>query len=318
MKALVTGASGLVGGALCRELTRRGKRVRAAWRAGPDIRLGDVESVSVGDIGEACGWEEALREVDCVYHCAARAHVLQETEPDPLGAFRRVNVEGTRRLAEAAAEVGVRRLVYVSSIGVLGTVTTGETTFSEYSPAKPEEDYARSKLEAELMLREVSHRTGLEVVVVRPPLVYGRGAKGNFARLARLVSSGLPLPFGAVANQRSLVGIDNLTDLLICCGEHPRAVGGTFLVSDGEDLSMAELVGRMGEAMNRRVWLLPVPLSFLRLGARLLGRAPELERLLGSLRVDMRHTCLTLDWKPKVSVNAGLARALAESEIAKQ
>lgn len=306
----------MIGGALCRELSRRRHRVRAAVRrTGTDLRSYDIEVACVGDLGEACDWREALQGVSCVFHCAARAHVLRETDPDPLHAYRRVNVQGTQRLAEAAAESGVRRMVFVSSIGVLGTATKGEEAFSESSPPRPEEDYARTKLEAEHALWEVSRRTGLEIVVVRPPLVYGRGAKGNFARLVRLVSSGLPIPFGAVVNRRSLVGVDNLAELLAICGEYPRAAGGTFLVSDGEDLSTPELIRRIAAAMGRTARLVPVPPALLRWGGRLFGRAAEVERLLGSLRVDMGHTCQTLAWRPKVGVNEGLARALAAAEV---
>jgi len=313
---LVTGAGGMIGGTLCRELSHRYYRVRAAVRrAGTDLRSNDIEIACVGDMGGACDWRAALQGVSCVFHCAARAHVLRESEPDPLQAYRRVNVEGTRRLAEAAAESGVRRMVFVSSIGVLGTATKGEEIFSEGSPTRPEEEYARTKLEAEHALWEISRRTGLEIVVVRPPLVYGRGAKGNFARLVRLVRSGLPIPFGAVMNRRSLVGVDNLADLLAICGEHPRAAGGTFLVSDGEDLSTPELIRRIAAVMRRSTRLVPVPPALLRWGGRVFGRVAEVERLLGSLRVDLRHTCQTLGWRPTVGVNEGLARALTEAEV---
>lgn len=309
IKVLVTGASGFVGAELCRQLGPRGYTVRAAVRSlqRPEVAP-NVESLVVGNLETAIDWSSALLGVDCVVHCAARAHVLRDTEADALAKYRLINVVGTRRLAEQAAAAGVRRFLYISSIGVLGVQTNGRGPFTISDLPQPLEDYAISKLEAERALWSVASKTGLEVVVVRPPLVYGPGAKGNFARLLKLVRVGLPLPLGSVHNQRSFVGLDNLVDLLIRCIEHPAAAGQTLLVSDGEDVSTASLLRYMAAGLGRSARLMPVPVILLRIVARTLGKRAEIDRLLGSLQVDSRHTRELLDWTPPVSVSDGIGR----------
>lgn len=250
-----------------------------------------------------------------ILHTAARVHVMHGASEDSWAALRTVNVDGTLRLATQAASAGVRRLVFVSSVKVNGEATSAGSLFSPFDPPRPEGDYGRSKWEAERTLWEVSEATGLEVVVVRPPLVYGPGVKANFARLLRLVRFAacrrLPLPLGAIHNRRSLVALDNLVDLLIQCTRDPSAVGQTFLVSDGEDLSTTELVRAISTAMGLRVWLLPVPARALVWGGRLAGRLPEVERMIRSLQVDIAHTCVTLKWRPPIGVREGLAKAVA-------
>jgi nucleoside-diphosphate-sugar epimerase len=307
MCVLVTGASGFVGQALCSALQAAGNPVRAAMRSSDSLPASDgLEVTAVGEIGAQTDWSAALAGVDCVIHCAARAHVMHETEADALAAYRAVNVAGMQRLAEQAAAMGVRRLVYLSSIKVNGEQTALGAPFLFSDAPAPEDPYGVSKWEAEQALWAVSARTGLEVVVVRPPLVYGPGAKGNLLRLASLVARGLPLPLGAVQNQRSLVGLSNLVDLLRLCAVHPAAAGQMLLVSDGQDLSTPQLIRLMAEGMNRPARLLPVPVALLQAGGSLLGKRGEIDRLVGSLQVDSGHTQAQLRWTPPVSVADGV------------
>lgn len=307
----VTGAAGFVGGALAATLIGAGRAVRPLLRVAREGHTAGGRSVvAVGDIGPATDWSAALAGVDCVVHCAARVHVMKEAAADPLAAFRAVNTGGTRRLAEQAAAAGVRRLVFVSSIKVNGERTAPEASFLFSDPPAPEDAYGLSKWEAEQALWQVAAFTGLEVVVVRPPLVYGPGVGANFFRLLRLVERGWPLPLGAVDNRRSQVALDNLVDLLATCIDHPAAAGQTFLVSDGEDLSIPELIRRLARTMGRPDRLWPVPVPLLRLGGRLLGHSAEVARLVGSLQVDIEHTCRTLGWRPPITVDEGLRRAV--------
>lgn len=303
---LVTGANGFVGTALVRRLSAAGLSVREAVRDTPERR--EKEWVSVGEINGATRWDDALEKVRTVVHLAGRVHVMRDMAANPWAAFRQCNVAGTRRLAEQAARLGVRRLVFVSSIKVNGEHTEPGRFFSEQDVPAPVDAYGVSKWEAEQALWEVAKNTGLEVVIVRPPLVYGPGVKGNFARLVESVRRGVPLPFATVRNRRSLVGVDNLADLLARCTEHPRAANQTFLVSDGEDLSISELIRRLARVMDRPARLIPMPPGLMLAGARLLGRVAEIERLIGCLQVDMSHACRTLDWSPPVDVEKGLAR----------
>jgi nucleoside-diphosphate-sugar epimerase len=301
VRVAVTGADGFVGRALCTRLAAAGLDVR------PVVRSPTPGAVAVGDLGPDTDWRAAVAGVDCVVHCAARAHVLRETTTDPLAAYRRVNVQATGGLARAVAAAGVRRLVYVSSIGVHGTSTEGRGPFRPDDPPAPAEPYAVSKLEAELLLTGLAGREGFELVVVRPPLVYGPGVRANFLRLVQLVDRGWPLPFGAIRGRRSLLGLDNLTGLLLHCVQWPTAAGGTFLASDGEDLALPELIGLLAQSLGRRAVLLPVPPALLRGAGRLAGVAATLARLTGALQVDSSATRARLDWQPPVPVAAGLA-----------
>jgi nucleoside-diphosphate-sugar epimerase len=302
---LITGASGFVGGSLLREFPRRGMKAVGVGRIpSPEIAHG------VGEINSQTEWRPVLAGVACVLHAAGRAHILRDAAANPLAEFRRVNVEGTRRLALQAAEAGVQRLVFISSIGVNGISTDRRGPFTFEDRPAPIEPYGQSKLEAELALQEIAASTGLEVVIVRPPLVYGPGVRANFLRLMNLVQRGLPLPLGGLNNRRSLVALDNLVDLLICCARHPAAAGETFLVSDDDDLSTPDLLRRIGAAMGVPVRLVPMPRWLLLQGARLIGRRGEAERLLGSLQVDIRHTRELLGWEPPISVDEGIRRAV--------
>ena len=304
-RCLVTGASGFIGRALLRELGRKGRPAHGASR-----RAQQEAEWTIGKIDGSTDWRSALDGVRCVIHTAGRAHVLRDEDADPLGAFRRVNVEGTRRLALQAAESGVRRLVFISSIGVNGISTDGRGPFTCGDRPAPVEPYGQSKLEAEIVLHEIGASTGLEIVIVRPPLVYGPGVRANFLRLVKLVQRGWPLPLGGVDNRRSLVVLDNLVDLLICCMDHPAAAGETFLVSDNEDLSTPDLLRRVGVALGMRVRLVAMPRWMLLQGARLVGRLGEVERLLGSLQVDIRRTRELLGWEPRISVDEGIRHAV--------
>jgi nucleoside-diphosphate-sugar epimerase len=305
----VTGANGLVGAALCSKLNVSGFEVRGVVRLSHLATLASVtEHVAALNLEAATEWASALAGVSCVIHCAARTHVMHETAGDALAAYRAVNVDGSLRLAEQAAAAGVRRLVYLSSVKVNGEQTALGAPFLLSNRPAPEDAYGISKWEAEQALWDVSARTGLEVVVVRLPLVYGPGVKGNLARLLKLVRSGVPLPLGAVKNRRSLIGLDNLVDLLIRCVDHPAAAGQTFLVSDGEDLSTPDLIRHMAAAMGRSARLFPMPVSLLRLAGSALGKRAEIDRLVGSLQIDSSHTRRVLGWTPPVSVQEGIRR----------
>ena len=245
-------------------------------------------------------------------HLAARVHVMAERASNPLVEFRRVNVDGTLNLGRQAAAAGVRRFVFVSSVKVNGESTAADHAFNAADIPAPQDPYAISKMEAEQGLRRIAAETGMEVVIVRPPLVYGPGVKANFAALMRAVQRGVPLPLASVThNRRSFVALDNLVDLLITCIDHPAAANQTFLVSDGEDLSTTDLLRRLGQAMNKPARLIPVQPSLLQLGANLLGKGDMAQRLLGNLQVDISHTRQTLGWTPPVSVDEGLRRAVA-------
>ena len=306
MRVLVTGATGFVGRAVCTELAQRKHGVHRSVRrlAGSGCRYFEL-----GDIGSATNWSGALEGVDAVVHLAARVHIMHEGAENPLKEFRKVNVAGTEHLARAAAASGIKRFVYVSSIGVNGAQTVPGTSFSEADQPNPHNAYALSKWEAEQGLLRIAAETGMEVVIIRPPLVYGPGAPGNFGSLMRWLQRGVPLPLGAIHNQRSLVALDNLVDLIVTCLTHPAAANQTFLVSDGEDVSITELLRRMGQAMGRPARLIPVPVSWLKLAAALVGKQDVAQRLCGSLQVDIEKTRRLLRWTPPLSLDEGLRRA---------
>ena len=299
---LVTGANGFIGWALCGVLAASGRRVRKAVRM-PVPGLPDA--VVVGDIGPDTDWRTALEGVSGVVHLAARTHVLRETATDPLAAYRKINVSGTERLARSAAAGGIRRLVIVSSVKVSGE-RTEERPFTEDGAPRPEDAYGVSKWEAEQALSRIAAETGLEVVVLRPPLVYGPGVKGNFLRLMNLVARGVPLPLGAVDNRRSLIYTGNLAGAIVKALDAPQAAGRTYLVSDGEDVSTPDLVRGLARALGVKPRLLSLPLSALDRGARLAGRRAEFVRLTSSLQVDSSRIRRELDWRPPFTLAQGL------------
>lgn len=257
-------------------------------------------------------WGSALQCVDVVVHAAARVHVMSDDATDPLAEFHKINVEGTMCLARQAVAAGVKRFIFVSSIKVNGEGTDPGNFFSAESHPAPTDPYSISKYEAELALKELAHESGLEVVIIRPPLVYGSGVKANFLRMMHWVNKGVPLPLGAIDNRRSLVALDNLVDLIFTCIEHPAAANQTFLVSDGEDLSTSQLLRRLGLALDRPARLFPVPVRLLEAGAALVGQKALALRLFGSLQVDISKTKELLDWSPPIGVDEAL-RKTAES-----
>lgn len=310
MKVLVTGASGFVGRATVARLRSNGDvAVRAASRTTPCRDSGArVEHVVSPSLDSAADWHAVLDGCDTVVHAAARVHVMREVVADPLVEFRRVNVDGTIRLAQQAAEIGVRRFVYLSSVKVNGDATETGAPFTAGSAAGPSDAYGLSKLEAELALHEISARTGLEVTIVRPVLVYGPGVGGNFRSMLNAIRLGIPLPFASAENRRSLVAIDNLTSLIETLITHRDAAGRMFLVSDNDDMSTPELLRRTAIALNTTARLLPIPPRALRACAEMIGRRDMAARLLDSLQVDISATMATLRWNPPVSVDEALKR----------
>ena len=307
---LVTGGSGFVGSAMLKRLLKDGFEVRASARSNLSTELKGVQYHQIRDMTVATDWNAALIGVQAVVHCAARVHVMQDDATDPLQAYREVNVNGTLNLARQAAQAGVGRFVFVSSIKVNGETTQPGQPFTADDVSSPLDPYGVSKLEAELGLRDIESQTGMEVVIVRPPLVYGPGVKANFASMMRWVARGIPLPLGAIQNARSMVALDNLVDLLVTCLTHPAAAGQTFLVSDGEDVSTTELLRRTAQAMDKKALLLPVPAAVLELGASLLGKRSVAQRLCGSLQVDIEKTRRLLGWSPPLTLNQGLKKAV--------
>ncbi|ABR89100.1 Nucleoside-diphosphate-sugar epimerases [Janthinobacterium sp. Marseille] len=301
---LVTGANGFVGRSLCAALRARGIPFVPAVR-----KKSCDDEVAIGDLNANTDWGMALHGCDAVIHLAARVHVMNDTSSDPLAAFRAVNVDATLNLARQAIAAGVKRFVFVSSIKVNGE-ETGEHPYTAFDEPAPTDPYGISKLEAEIALKELAQETGLEVVIVRPPLIYGPGVRANFQRLMQLVKMGLPLPLGAINNRRSMVAVDNLHDLLILCTHHPAAVGQVFMVSDDHDVSVSQLLRMLATAMEKKSMLLPVPAALLSGAAALLGKSAVANRLLGSLQVDIKHTKTTLQWHPPVSMDVALKRTV--------
>ncbi len=294
------------------------QQVVAALRKGSTTSFaGSVTPIRVGDLAADADWRDALAGVATVVHLAARVHVMRDAATDPLAEFRRVNVEGTLALARQAATAGVERFVFISSIKVNGEATVEGQRFSADDPPAPRDPYGVSKFEAEEQLRALAAQTGMQVVMVRPPLVYGPGVKANFLSMLRWLHRGVPLPFGAIDNRRSLVALDNLADLISHCARHPAAANQTFLAGDGEDLSTTQLLQRLARSLGKPARLVPVPPAVLRAGAALLARRDVVERLCGSLQVDISKTRELLGWKPPLTVDEGL-RQVASWFLAEQ
>lgn len=311
MRILLTGATGFVGKALCRKLLDEGHSLRAAvWQGEPFPGLPNgVEAVTIGSIGPDTQWGEMFSGVDAVVHLAARVHVMKDTASDPLFAYREVNVRGTESLARAAAKAGVKRLVFLSSVKVHGEESSRR--YTEADTLAPLDPYGVSKLEAEAVLAHVSGETGLETVVIRPPLVYGPGVKANFFKLLGAVAAGYPFPFASVKNARSMVYLGNLVDAIALCLRSPAAAGRAFLVSDGEDVSTPELIRRIAQAMGLAPRLWPLPPALMRLAGKVTGKAAAVDRLLGSLTVDSGRIRRELGWAPPFTMSQGLAETVA-------
>lgn len=303
---LLTGASGFIGRKLSVSLTEKNIPFMQV------VRNDSLNSDYVIDMCDSPSWSEALEHKRVVIHLAGLAHVENNEYACLLTQYRQVNVDATLHLAREAASAGVQRFIFISSISVIGNSTSQNKPFTEDDLPSPKDITGISKLEAEQGLKAISNETGMEIVIIRSPLVYGPGAKGNFARLMKLVAKGLPLPFGAIQNQRSLVAVDNLVDLIITCIEHPRASNQTFLAGDGHDLSTTELLIGIAKAMGRPIILIPVPVVALKLMATLVGKKSMADRLFGSLQVDISKTEKLLGWHPPISVEEGLKRCFSD------
>jgi UDP-glucose 4-epimerase len=301
---LMTGSTGFVGRAVLASLHKSGHSISALGRRKPK----QVGKFFNCNLDSSSDYSFAMPKVDVILHIAARAHVMDEISSDPLSLYREVNTLATLNLAKQAASFGVKRFVFISSIKVNGESTLEDVPFKFDDMIQPEDPYSISKAEAEVGLKKISAETGMEFVIIRPPLVYGPGVKANFASMMKLSEKNLPLPFGAIHNKRSLIALDNLVDLIIACIDNPKAANKTFLVSDDSDISTTELLQMMTRAAGKEPWLLPIPANWLRLISRLIRRQSLTDRLCGNLQVDIKHTKETLGWIPPVSVEEGIRR----------
>lgn len=309
MRVLVTGANGFVGTAMCARLSSGGVDIVAAMRRDAVNAPHSPSRVVIGDLHNTTIWDAALRGVSDVVHLAGRVHIMDDEAAKALEQFRTANVDATITFARCAAAAGVKRFVFVSSVKIHGEQR--DIPYSESDAAAPQDPYSQSKWEAEEALRALERETGMAVVIVRPPLVYGPGVRANFLKLMEAIRKGFPLPVGGIRNLRSLIFVGNLVDALAACLTHPSAAGRTFLVSDGEDLSTGELIRRLGNAMGVRTRLVPVPQALLRAAGRLTGRTRDVDRLIGSLTVDSGAIRQQLSWMPPFSVDDGLAATAA-------
>jgi len=312
-KVFVTGASGFIGQSVCRTLSSLKYSVCGAIRhKNSTSSIIDIDYSVIGDITSKVNWKDLLVGYNCVIHCAGMAHIINNSENNSLETYRLINLESTKFLAEQCNAAGVKRLIFLSSIGVLGTDTNNRKPFLYSDKPNPIDNYAISKFEAEKALFQISRKTGLEIVVIRAPLVYGFNAPGNLSRLIKLISYGIPLPFGALNNKRSFIGIDNLVDALVCCIDHPEAPGKIFLVSDGEDLSTTELIKNIRVAMRSSSNLFPVPISFLKFVSNIMGFQKEMNKLTDSLQVDIGYTKKLLNWSPALTIQEGIRKMIRE------
>ncbi|TEW55725.1 SDR family oxidoreductase [Psychromonas sp. RZ22] len=301
MKIILTGATGFLGSFIIPALTSHQLATLGRTRSNNNKLIHHY-----ANLDKSIDYEKILIDFDVLIHCAARVHVMNDESINPLDDYREVNTAGTLNLARQAAEAGVKRFIFISSIKVNGESTELGQAFKASDARAPQDFYGQSKSEAEEQLLKLAEETGMEVVIIRPPLVYGPGVKANFASLLNLVSKGLPLPFGCITNnQRSLVSVNNLVDLIITCIDHPNAANQVFLVSDDNDLSTAGMIKKMSKALGRSSRMLPVPLSLYHLIGKVFGKQDVVNRLLGSLQVDISHTKQTLNWKPIQSVEDG-------------
>ncbi len=317
-KIAITGSNGFIGKSLCKTFSKLNRPIVGIIRSGSSLKsLSDINTAIVGNINSNTNWKKSLENCDVVIHCAGKAHVMNSK--DDTYDYYSVNVEGTKNLAEQAVKFGVKKLIFLSSIKVNGentdkriidfdTINRKNFKFSHNHLPNPTDSYAKSKFEAEKILWDISLKTNLEVIVVRLPLVYGPEVKGNLARLIKITKSGLPLPLKSIQNKRSMIGIDNLIDFLIKCVDHPDAIGKTFLISDGEDLSTPDLIKLIAKSINRPVRLFHFPILFLKFFSLFVGRKKEIDRLIGSLQIDTTYSKKILNWKPKISVFEGIRR----------
>ena len=311
MKVAVVGANGFIGSALTHTLCEKGYDVRGIVRLKERFikHNGCFEVFAVGEINSDTNWNDALKGIDVVIHLASRVHIMKESSGDSLAKYRRVNTEGTSLLARMAAEGGVKRFVFLSTVKVNGESTEGHP-FTERDVPNPQDDYSISKFEAEQALHNISDATGLEVVILRPPLVYGPGVKANFLRLLDMANKNIPLPLSLVNNKRSMIYIGNLVDAIIKCIEHTDAANQTFLVSDGQDISTQELIRIIAKAMGKKARLFPCPVSLLKVIGKAAGKSAEVERLVNSLQIDSTKIRRTLNWTPPFTIEEGIAETV--------
>ncbi|EPC3543440.1 UDP-glucose 4-epimerase family protein [Aeromonas hydrophila] len=309
---LLTGATGFVGGAVLNRLLQQPSlKVRTYGRREPvGLRLDSANNCFhvVGELGSAVNYTSALQSVDVVIHCAAQAHVMNSSASNCADIYNDINVDGTMNLARQAIVAGVSRFIFISSVKVNGESTTNTQPFNQTSPPAPEDNYSRSKKVAEDGLRTLVANSSMELVIIRPPMIYGPGVKGNFCSLLTVSQKNIPLPFGAINNKRSMVALDNLVDLIITCIDHPNAAGQTFMVSDDQDISTTRLLEMMATVTGKHSRLLSIPVSWLRLIGKLMGKQAVIERLCGNLQVDINYTKETLGWRPPISVEEGIRR----------
>ena len=308
---LLTGGSGFVGQALTNNQTIQSLGITVVGRR-PNISLSsNIRQITIGDFLPSTEWSRYLPGIDTVIHLAARVHVISETASDPLAEFRKTNTASTLNLASQAAASGVSRFIFLSSIKVIGEFSQPGKPFTSDDINIPTDPYGLSKFEAEQGLRKLANQTGMEVVIIRPPLIYGPGVKANFLEMMRWLDKGVPLPLGAINNKRSLVALENLVDLIITCIDHPAAANQTFLAGDGEDLSTTELLSRISKALGKPARLIPVPERLLKIGLNAVGKKDIAQRLCGSLQVDISKAKDLLGWEPPVSVDDGLKKTVA-------
>jgi nucleoside-diphosphate-sugar epimerase len=311
-KILLTGSTGFIGSELLRQIKLKKYLIHTSSRSTYEEKVNGVKNFIINQIDNDINWSEALEGVDCVIHCAGVATETYKSDTSFLSYYRKINVEGTRNLAYQAAAKGVKRFIFISSIKVNGERTEGFSSFKNTDIPKPEGIYAISKWEAEQSLNSISKQTGLETVIIRTPIVYGQEVKGNFYRLINFIDRGFPLPFGKVNNLRSYVALDNLVDLIICCINHLKAAGQTFLVSDGEDLSIPDLIKKIAFILKKKPFLFPVPISFMKFSGKIMGKSREIDRLVSSLRLDCSHTSSLINWNRFTSVDEALFKTVID------
>jgi len=315
-QVLVTGSTGFIGRALLARLLLENFHICATVRNNTENFFNkSVRVINIGELTSSLDWHQALQGTNVVVHLASRVHIMSDQARDPLAEYRRINVDASLNLAHQAAEAGVKRFIYLSSIKVNGEFTQPGEVFAAEDIPSPQDAYGVSKHQAELGLRLIASKTGMEVVIIRPPLVYGPGVKANFFFMMCWLSRSIPLPLGAINNLRSLVALDNLVDLMVRCIDHPRAGNQTFLVSDGEDISTASLLYRMGDSLGKPARLISVPVSWLHIFGALFGRQAMVNRLCSSLQVDISNTRKLLDWSPPINVDEGLRRVAQDFKI---